>query len=102
MTQLSCSLDSGNHVETCTILTTTPNAFVAEVHNRMPVILQVEDYAPWLDPSVNNPSLVRACLKPYDSALMKKYPISTRVNRPENDDHECAQEVLIATTATLF
>jgi hypothetical protein len=33
---------------------------------------------------------------------MKKYPVSTRVNRPENDDHECAQEVPIAITPTLF
>jgi putative SOS response-associated peptidase YedK len=92
----------GDVVQTCTILTTTPNALVAEVHNRMPVILRVEDYAPWLDPSINNPSLLRACLKPYDPALMKQYPVSTRVNRPENDDHECAQEVSIAITPTLF
>ena len=92
----------GDVVETCTILTTTPNALVAEVHNRMPVILRIEDYARWLDPSSYNASLLRACLKPYDPALMKQYPVSTRVNRPENDDHECAQEVSIAITPTLF
>ena len=92
----------GDVVETCTILTTTPNALVAEVHNRMPVILRVKDYARWLDPSINNPSLLCACLKPFDPDLMKKYPVSTRVNRPENDDHECAQEVHLAVTPTLF
>ncbi len=92
----------GDVVETCTILTTNPNALVAEVHNRMPVILRIEDYARWLDPSIKNPSLLRACLKPFDPDLMKKYPVSTRVNRPENDDHECAQEVPLAVTPTLF
>jgi putative SOS response-associated peptidase YedK len=46
----------GDIVETCTILTTTPNALVAGVHNRMLVILRVDDYARWLDPSINNPS----------------------------------------------
>ena len=92
----------GDIVETCTILTTTPNALVAGVHNRMLVILRVDDYARWLDPSINNPSLVCACLKPYDPALMKKYPVSTRVNRPDNDDRECSQEVPIAITRTLF
>jgi len=92
----------GESVETCTILTTRTNVLVADVHNRMPVILRVEDYAQWLDPCINNPSLLRACLKPYDPALMKKYPVSSRVNRPENDDDECAQEVPIAITPTLF
>ena len=55
-----------------------------------------------LDPSINNPSLLCDYLKPFDPALMKKYPVSTRVNRPENDDHECAQEVPLAVTPTLF
>jgi len=66
------------------------------------VILRVEDYALWLDPSIDNPSLVHACLKPYDPALMKKYPVSSRENRPENDYNEGAQEVPIAITPTLF
>jgi len=92
----------GDVVETCTILTTTPNALVADVHNRMPVILRVENYARWLDPSINNPSLFCACLKPFDPALMKKYPVSTRVNRPENDDRECAQEVPLVFSPALF
>ena len=34
--------------------------------------------------------------------MMKKYPVSTRVNRSENDNHECAQEVSVAATPTLF
>jgi hypothetical protein len=33
---------------------------------------------------------------------MKKYPVTTRVNRPENDDHECAQETSVAATPPLF
>jgi len=66
------------------------------------VILRIEDYARWLDRSSNNASLLRAYLKPFDPALMKKYPVSTRVNRPENEHDECAQEVPIAITPTLF
>jgi putative SOS response-associated peptidase YedK len=93
---------TGEIVETCTILTTTPNSVVVDVHNRMPVILPIEHYARWLDPHINDPLLIGDYLKPFDPARMKKYPVSTRVNRPENDDHECAQEVPIAVTATLF
>ncbi len=68
----------------------------------MPAILRSEDYARWLDPSINNPSLLRVGLKPYDPALMKKYPVSPRVNRPENDDDECAQEGRLVVSPTLF
>jgi putative SOS response-associated peptidase YedK len=90
-------------VETCTILTTQPNALVADVHDRMPVILKADDYDLWLDPGVTKPAIVADCLKPFDARLMKKYPVSTRVNRPENDDQGCSQEVPAAAIAlTLF
>ena len=92
----------GDVIETCTILTTTPNALVADVHRRMPAILKRNDYARWLDPRIKTASAVSACLAPFDAALMKKYPVSSRVNRPENDDYECAQEISFATTPTLF
>jgi putative SOS response-associated peptidase YedK len=92
----------GDVIETCTILTTTPNALVADVHRRMPAILKRDDYELWLDPSTKNPSAVSGCLAPFDAALMKKYPVSTRVNRPENDDHECAQEITVSATPMLF
>lgn len=83
-------------IETCTILTTTPNSLVADVHNRMPVMLRPEDYDLWLDPGITDAKRVVDCLKPFDATLMKKYPVSTRVNRPENDDQECATEIPIA------
>jgi putative SOS response-associated peptidase YedK len=40
----------GKVLETCTILTTTPNALVADIHDRMPVILSPENYNVWLNP----------------------------------------------------
>jgi putative SOS response-associated peptidase YedK len=90
-------------VETCTILTTKANPLVADVHDRMPVILKADDYDLWLDPGIANPARVAGYLQPFDSRLMKKYPVSTRVNRAENDDPECAREVSITAPApTLF
>lgn len=35
---------------TTTVVTTPPNAFVAQFHTRMPAILRPEDYDAWLDP----------------------------------------------------
>ena len=48
------------------------------------------------DPGITDAKRVVDCLKPFDATLMKKYPVSTRVNRPENDDQECATEIPIA------
>jgi len=83
----------GKPVETCTILTTEANALVADIHDRMPVILRPEDYDRWLDPGVTDPKLVADLLKPYDARLMRKYPVSDFVNRADNEGPECAQEI---------
>jgi putative SOS response-associated peptidase YedK len=90
-------------VETCTILTTKPNSLVADVHDRMPVILQPEDYDLWLDPGMTDVTTAADSLRPFDSRLMKKYAVSTLVNRAENDGPECAVEVPVPSSApTLF
>jgi putative SOS response-associated peptidase YedK len=93
---------AGQTIETCTILTTKPNALVAAVHDRMPAILTPESYDLWLDPGITDPSRVIECLTPFDARLMKKYPVSTRVNRAENDDPECAQEIQLKPTSPLL
>ena len=94
---------TGETVETCTILTTEPNSVVAEIHNRTPVIVRPEDYDLWLDPGIVDPARASDCLETFDARLMKKYPVSTRVNSPENDDVTCAQEIALpATTQLLF
>jgi putative SOS response-associated peptidase YedK len=93
----------GEAVHTCTILTTKPNSLVATVHDRMPVVLNPEYYDLWLDPGVTDPARVSDCLKPFEAGLMRKYPASTRVNHPDNDDPECAKEASIADVPqTLF
>ena len=82
-----------NILESCAILTTPPNELVAKVHDRMPAILSEEDYDRWLDPGITDSKRVEDCLKPFDPALMENYAVSKRVNRVENDDPSCAEEV---------
>jgi putative SOS response-associated peptidase YedK len=94
---------AGEFVETCTILTTKPNSLVSDVHDRMPVILKPDDYELWLDPGFADVAAIADCLKPFDPRSMKKYPVSTRVNRADNDDAECAREVpSVSAMPTLF
>ena len=93
---------AGEFIETCTILTTKPNSR-SDVHDRMPVIVSPDDYELWLDPGFADVAALADCLQPFDPRLMKKYPVSTPVNRADNDDEECAREVPIASAnPTLF
>jgi putative SOS response-associated peptidase YedK len=84
---------SGQWVKSCSILTTTPNAVTASVHDRMPVILDPGGYDLWLDPGMTNAAAASALLRPYDARLMRCYPVSTRVNHVDNDDEECSRPV---------
>jgi putative SOS response-associated peptidase YedK len=82
----------GKGIETCTILTTTSNSLLAEIHDRMPVIIGRDNYSRWLDPNTTDPEKLGDMLMPFDAGLMKKYPVSTRVNSVINDDEECLRE----------
>jgi putative SOS response-associated peptidase YedK len=87
---------SGKAIETCSILTTTPNAVISPIHDRMPVILHPDNYDVWLDPGMTNVSAASELLKPYDARLMRCYPVSTRINHVANDDEECSRPVELA------
>jgi putative SOS response-associated peptidase YedK len=83
----------GEVIETCTIVTTAPNSLLTDIHDRMPVILSPDNYDLWLDPAFRNTASVSCMLKPFDPALMRRYPVSTRVNQVQNDDADCAKPV---------
>jgi putative SOS response-associated peptidase YedK len=72
-------------LDTCTIVTTTPNALVQPLHDRMPVILAADAYNRWLDPAVQAAERLVGLLRPYPDDEMVAYPVSTRVNNPAND-----------------
>ena len=88
---------SGEWIRSCTILTTTPNAVTATVHDRMPVILRPTDYDLWLDPGMTDPAMVADLLKPFDANAMRSYPVGNRVNSVVNDDEECAKPIALST-----
>src|ERR1700758_862691 len=56
---------SGQWIKSCSILTTTPNAVTSIVHDRMPVILQKDDYDLWLDPRMTDVEAISDLLKPF-------------------------------------
>ena len=91
---------SGQWVKSCSILTTTPNAAISPVHDRMPVILDPDSHDLWLDPGMRNAAATSELLKPYDGRLMRCFPVSARVNCVANDDEECCAPVELAEVQT--
>ncbi|MBI3071545.1 MAG: SOS response-associated peptidase [Deltaproteobacteria bacterium] len=81
----------GGPLRTCTIITTTPNAALVAIHDRMPVILAPRDYAMWLARADTPPATLAPLLKPYPADEMEAVRVSTFVNNPRNDDPRCIE-----------
>ena len=67
-------------IVSCAILTTTPNALMAPVHNRMPVIVPPSAYDQWLDPTLSDPARLEPLLRPYPAVEMAAKPASRKMN----------------------
>ena len=84
------SSPDGDAIQSCTILTTSPNEMMAQIHNRMPVILEPEDFQMWLDPGPN-PLDALHLFRSYPAHKMAAYPVSTIVNSARNDTPACIE-----------
>jgi putative SOS response-associated peptidase YedK len=93
---------AGKPIETCSILTTTPNAVASAVHDRMPVILDPNGYDLWLDPGMRDVSTASELLRPCDARLMRCDPVSARANHVANDDEECCEPGELAQSQDRF
>ena len=79
----------GEFIESCTIITTTANNLVEELHSRMPVILNPKDYDTWLDTEKCDADSLTLLLKPYPQELMTMHPVSSDINSPRYDNSSC-------------
>lgn len=80
--------EKGSSIESCTIITTSANRLMRQIHDRMPAILSNKDVPLWLDPDQNKEDLL-ALLVPFADKAMEAYPVSARVNSPKNNDPQC-------------
>lgn len=81
---------SGEPLETCAILTTSANATLAPLHERMPVLLDRKAYAAWIDPN-QKPERLVGLLKPLAGDLLQIFPVSDFVNSPRNEGPACLE-----------
>ena len=80
---------NGEAIDSCTIVTTSPNAAVKPIHSRMPVILEHERAVKWMDPRIQRVSLLAELLQPCPESEMLCFPVSPRVNSAVHDDPSC-------------
>ncbi len=84
---------NGQSIPSCAIITTEPNSLLKSIHNRMPVILEANDYDQWLDSEEQNPERLGKLLRPYPASLMSAYAVSTAVNNPSFESPDCIRPV---------
>ena len=82
----------GEDILSAAMIVGEPNPLVGGVHDRMPVMLMMEDYDRWLGANSDLDEL-RAMLRPYDANLMEAYAVGRAVNSVKNDTEECIEPV---------
>lgn len=85
---------------TVAILTTAPNAVVARIHNRMPVILPMDVLDEWLDPATPLGNLAPMLLAAPEDTL-RMWPVTTAVNRVQVDGPDLLRPIEPAPTLGL-
>jgi putative SOS response-associated peptidase YedK len=83
-------------IATCTILTTTPNTLLTDIHDRMPVIRASQTTTLGSTHQQGTRTRALRLLVPYVGS-MRRYPVSTRINQVQNDDVECAKPIELET-----
>jgi putative SOS response-associated peptidase YedK len=84
---------SGEPLESCCIVTTTPAASVAHVHDRMPVIIPAAAYAEWLDPRNEATDGLIRLLEPCTRPDLLARPVSRRVNDARNQGPDLIEQL---------
>jgi putative SOS response-associated peptidase YedK len=79
----SWKASDGGILRTCAVITTGPNAVMAPVHDRMPVIISPEHWQEWLAAPAG---AARELLAPAPAECFQAWPVDRRVSRATADD----------------
>jgi putative SOS response-associated peptidase YedK len=88
-----CWKGESEPLETCALLTTEPNELAQTVHDRMPVILPAASYAPWLDPSLDNPATIQELMVTYPAAEMACHAVTPAMGNVRHNGPDCIEPI---------
>jgi len=80
--------DPDSWLWTATIITTSAPDEIGVIHDRMPMIIDPQRWADWLDPTVSDVADVRSLLVPAAVSGLRTYPVSPQVNSVRNNGPE--------------
>jgi putative SOS response-associated peptidase YedK len=83
----------GSAIESCSVITTEAIPPLSELHDRMPVILDPEDYDRWLDPNRHDADDLQELLVPYPVKWLQWSPVNSFVNNSRNEGPDCIAAV---------
>jgi len=85
-------------ITSCTMVITARNSFVRAIHDRMPVILEPQNFGSWLSGEEGT-----ELLRPAPEDALRMWPVSKRVSKPGNgDDAILIEPVTIARVTINF
>jgi putative SOS response-associated peptidase YedK len=79
----------GELLESCAIVTTSPNALLARIHDRMPVILEEEGARSWLESGPERSAALQELLRPLPADTLQGLAVDPWVNSVRHDDERC-------------
>jgi len=77
---------AGQEMDTVAILTCPANTLVAELHDRMPVILPPERFEAWLDCERTRPKAAQAMLLPAADGVLESIEMHPKINDSRRDE----------------
>ncbi len=78
---------------TATVITTSAPDELGRIHDRMPMIIDADSWADWLDPDATDPAQLRSLLAPAVASGLESYPVSTAVNSVRHNGPELIEPV---------
>jgi putative SOS response-associated peptidase YedK len=76
---------AGERVKSFAIITTTANALLAPLHDRMPAVIPPDGWDDWLGENSMNEGVVKTLLQPYPGQAMAFWAVDRRVGNVRND-----------------
>lgn len=80
--------DTGEIFDSYTIITTSPNKLMRSIHDRMPVILEKDEEAAWLDDATQDAGELMTLLDSYAADEMEAYEVDARVGNVRNNSRD--------------